>query len=339
MARLVRYVQWRGTHHSGRAAAGRAGGLWGAGTPGGPSGATPTWAWRMSLAEVGIVYGTAPWVWMTMLPDSQAAPPPARVSLVPLRDLLTILAEADPVTATAQIVGNLLVFAALGFLAPMRFAALASVPRMLALAAGWLGTDRDRAVRAAAGPGVLRERRTTQYRLRRAGRAGVAPLVARYGQSVVRPTSTGPGTGALSRPRRYAGQRLGWPGALPVLTQPTAPTARYATSLSPHPNACRRDNTTRQVIALPVRACVFPARLPAWTRLLPVVLGKAGPGHPVIGRIEYQPPVAEAAGTGRDVRGDGRGVAVAHGVPVGARRPSSCRGVPGLHMPAICRAA
>jgi hypothetical protein len=99
------------------------------------TGATPAWAWRMSLAEVGIVYGTVPWVWMTMLPDSRAGAAPARVSLVPLRDLLTILA-GDPVTATAQIVGNLLVFAALGFLAPMRFAALASVPRILVLAAG-----------------------------------------------------------------------------------------------------------------------------------------------------------------------------------------------------------
>ena len=34
------------------------------------------------------------------------------------------------------IVGSLLVFAALGFFAPMRFAALAAVPRILALAAG-----------------------------------------------------------------------------------------------------------------------------------------------------------------------------------------------------------
>jgi glycopeptide antibiotics resistance protein len=57
------------------------------------------------------------------------------VSLVPLRDLLTILA-GGPLTVTVQIVGNLLVFAALGFLAPLRFAALASVPRILALAAG-----------------------------------------------------------------------------------------------------------------------------------------------------------------------------------------------------------
>jgi hypothetical protein len=91
--------------------------------------------WRRSLAEVGIVYGTAPWVWMIMLPGGQASAVPGRVSLVPLRDLLTILADG-PVRATGQIGGNLLVFAALGFLAPLRFGALRSVPRVLALAAG-----------------------------------------------------------------------------------------------------------------------------------------------------------------------------------------------------------
>jgi hypothetical protein len=94
-----------------------------------------TSAWRMSLAEVGIVYGTVPWVWMIMLPGDRAGAVPGRVSLVPLRDLLTILA-GGPLTVTVQIVGNLLVFAALGFLAPLRFAALASVPRILALVAG-----------------------------------------------------------------------------------------------------------------------------------------------------------------------------------------------------------
>jgi hypothetical protein len=99
-------------------------------------GSTPAWAWRMSLAEVGIVYGTVPWVWMIMLPGDRAGAVPGRVSLVPLRDLLTILADGGPLTATGQVVGNLLVFAALGFLAPLRFAALASVPRILALAAG-----------------------------------------------------------------------------------------------------------------------------------------------------------------------------------------------------------
>lgn len=75
-----------------------------------------------------MIYGTVPWVWMTLLPGSRPGVAPARVSLVPLRDLLTM--------PTGQIVGNLLVFAALGFLAPLRFAVLASVPRVLALAAG-----------------------------------------------------------------------------------------------------------------------------------------------------------------------------------------------------------
>ncbi|WP_020388421.1 VanZ family protein [Kribbella catacumbae] len=87
---------------------------------------TPS-AWRRSLAEVGIVYGTVPWVWMILLPGSGAGVVPGRVSLVPLTDLFTM--------SSGQVVGNLLVFAALGFFAPLRFAALASVLRILALAA------------------------------------------------------------------------------------------------------------------------------------------------------------------------------------------------------------
>ncbi|WP_217576201.1 VanZ family protein [Streptomyces sp. GbtcB7] len=87
-----------------------------------------TSAWRTSLAEVGMVHGTVPFIWMTMMPGAGAGTVPARVSLVPLRDLVTM--------GTGQIVGNLLIFAALGFFAPMRFAALASVPRILALGAG-----------------------------------------------------------------------------------------------------------------------------------------------------------------------------------------------------------
>ena len=87
-----------------------------------------TSAWRMSLAEVGMVYGTAPFVWMVLMPGSGAGIVPGRMSLVPLRDLFTM--------GLLGIAGNLLVFAALGFFAPMRFAALASVPRILALAAG-----------------------------------------------------------------------------------------------------------------------------------------------------------------------------------------------------------
>lgn len=100
------------------------------------TGTTPAWAWRTSLAEVGMVYGTVPWVWMIMLPGDRVGAIPARVSLVPLRDLLTILADGGPLTLTGQVIGNLLVFAALGCLTPLRFAVLASVPRILALAAG-----------------------------------------------------------------------------------------------------------------------------------------------------------------------------------------------------------
>ncbi|MFD3523832.1 VanZ family protein [Streptomyces sp. NPDC058653] len=87
-----------------------------------------TWAWRRSLAEVGMVHGTVPLVWLILIPGAAAGSVPGRVSLVPLRDLATM--------GPLGITGNLLIFAALGFFAPMRFAALASLPRILALGAG-----------------------------------------------------------------------------------------------------------------------------------------------------------------------------------------------------------
>jgi hypothetical protein len=90
-------------------------------------GSSASWAWRSAAAEVGLVYGTLPWVWMTMLPGSRAGEVAGRVSLVPLRDLATMPAY--------QIVGNLLVLAAVGILGPVRFEALASVRRVLLLAA------------------------------------------------------------------------------------------------------------------------------------------------------------------------------------------------------------
>ena len=90
------------------------------------AGAAPRRAWGTSLADVGIVYGTLPWVWVTMLPGPQAGTVEGAVSLVPFRDLATM--------STGQVVGNLLVLAAAGFLVPMRFAALASLPRVVALA-------------------------------------------------------------------------------------------------------------------------------------------------------------------------------------------------------------
>jgi len=90
-------------------------------------GEAPGRAWRRSVAEVGLGYGTVPGVWMTMLPGPRAGQVAGAVSLVPLRDLETM--------STFQVVGNLLIFAALGFVAPLRFPALASVPRVTALAA------------------------------------------------------------------------------------------------------------------------------------------------------------------------------------------------------------
>jgi hypothetical protein len=84
-------------------------------------------AWRLSLAEVGMIYGTVPWLWLTLMPGSGAGEVPGRLSLIPLQDLATM--------GPLGIAGNLLVFAALGFFAPMRFTALASAPRILALGA------------------------------------------------------------------------------------------------------------------------------------------------------------------------------------------------------------
>jgi glycopeptide antibiotics resistance protein len=75
-----------------------------------------------------MVYGTVPFVWLVLMPGSGAGVVPGRLSLVPLQDL--------PTMGPIGIVGNLLVLASLGFFAPMRFAALASAPRILALGAG-----------------------------------------------------------------------------------------------------------------------------------------------------------------------------------------------------------
>lgn len=91
-------------------------------------GAAAATARRTAWAEVGMVYGTVPWVWMTMLPGSRAGEVVGAVSLVPLRDLGTM----DDV----QVVGNLVILAALGCLAPVRYAGLASLPRVLALGVG-----------------------------------------------------------------------------------------------------------------------------------------------------------------------------------------------------------
>jgi hypothetical protein len=91
-------------------------------------GAAPAAARRTAWAEVGMVYGTVPWVWMTMLPGSRAGQVTGAVSLVPLRDLGTM--------DDFQVIGNLVILAALGFFVPLRYAAMASLPRVLVLGLG-----------------------------------------------------------------------------------------------------------------------------------------------------------------------------------------------------------
>lgn len=87
-------------------------------------------AWRHSLAEVGMVVGTVPWLWMILTPRDAAG----GVHLLPLRDLTTQL-SADLGVVLAQVGGNLLAFAAFGALAPLRFRSLAHLPRIVGLAA------------------------------------------------------------------------------------------------------------------------------------------------------------------------------------------------------------
>jgi glycopeptide antibiotics resistance protein len=83
---------------------------------------------REALAEVGFFVVTLPFLGMLFTPQRA----PRSVDLVPLHDLPSWF-SGDPGTAIAQLVGNLLVLAGVGLL-PMRFVALASMPRVLGLA-------------------------------------------------------------------------------------------------------------------------------------------------------------------------------------------------------------
>lgn len=73
-------------------------------------------AWRRSAAEVGMVVGTVPWLWMILTP----LPGDGLVHLVPFEDLAGQF-QHPPLWVAFQIGGNLLVFAAYGFLAPVRW--------------------------------------------------------------------------------------------------------------------------------------------------------------------------------------------------------------------------
>ncbi|HEX2143142.1 MAG TPA: VanZ family protein [Glycomyces sp.] len=73
-------------------------------------------AWRFSVAEVGAVAGTLPWLFLVLTPRGGSG----GVQLVPFADLIE-LASADPRTITEQLVGNLLLFFLAGVFVPLRF--------------------------------------------------------------------------------------------------------------------------------------------------------------------------------------------------------------------------
>ncbi|HEX6500996.1 MAG TPA: VanZ family protein [Micromonosporaceae bacterium] len=81
-------------------------------------GVPPGWARRSAFADVFLVAGELPWLWMTLSPSPGD---PRQVYLVPLRyDLAAQLAQGATY-AIVQIGGNLLVLAAFGAFLPVRF--------------------------------------------------------------------------------------------------------------------------------------------------------------------------------------------------------------------------
>jgi hypothetical protein len=91
--------------------------------------------WRPGALVAGIVLGTAPWTWMALT----ALHGPERVSLTPLVDLVAQV-RGDGAEAFVQIFSNMAFLLPLGALAPLRWRALASVTRVLLVAAGYATT-------------------------------------------------------------------------------------------------------------------------------------------------------------------------------------------------------
>ncbi|GII34817.1 VanZ family protein [Planotetraspora mira] len=85
---------------------------------------------RTAIADVAVVAGTAPWIWMILTPGTLQL-----VHLVPLVDLADQITLMSPGAAFAQIAGNLLVFSALGAMLPVRSPRFASLRAVAAVAA------------------------------------------------------------------------------------------------------------------------------------------------------------------------------------------------------------
>jgi glycopeptide antibiotics resistance protein len=79
-------------------------------------GMAPREAWWRSATEVGMVAGTVPWLFGILTP----MPGDGLVHLIPFEDLADQFTH-PPMWIVYQIGGNLMVFAAYGFLAPVRW--------------------------------------------------------------------------------------------------------------------------------------------------------------------------------------------------------------------------
>jgi glycopeptide antibiotics resistance protein len=79
-------------------------------------GVPPEWAWRSTVAEVAMVIGTLPWIWMILTP----LPGAGELHLIPFEDLRNQI-RVGPAFLIVQVGANLLVFAAFGAFAPIRW--------------------------------------------------------------------------------------------------------------------------------------------------------------------------------------------------------------------------
>jgi VanZ like family. len=85
---------------------------------------------RTACDDIEMINGTAPWVWVILTPSSGTS----GIGIMPFRDL-TAVPRGPSGTAVAQVGGNVLVFAALGALPPMRSAELAGLAAIAAVTA------------------------------------------------------------------------------------------------------------------------------------------------------------------------------------------------------------
>jgi glycopeptide antibiotics resistance protein len=90
---------------------------------------------KRSISEVGMFFGTLPWVWMILTP-MKLEPNARTVYLIPFADLKAQFSLGVAQYALVQVGGNLMVLFAFGFFARLRFPSVAKPLPLLIF--GWL---------------------------------------------------------------------------------------------------------------------------------------------------------------------------------------------------------